>query len=227
MNRTRNAVAVVGLGFLFSCAIGNFYIETISEEKNYKVMAQSKDNLSSREHEIGVEIVLDNNNVGEGVDNRQVNEEIEITTEEAKEKTYYNKYRDVTISERDYHVLLRIVEAEATGGTQESKRMVANVVLNRVKDEKFPDTVEGVVFQRGIDGTAQFSPISDGRYNCVTITKETKKAVKMVLEGEDETQGALFFLNRNTASTASLGWFDSSLKYLFDCGGHSYYCYKN
>ena len=65
------------------------------------------------------------------------------------------------ISDKDYEVLLRIVEAEAGGEDETGKILVANVVLNRVQNSAFPDTVEEVVFQNE-GGCYQFSPIENG-----------------------------------------------------------------
>ena len=45
------------------------------------------------------------------------------------------------LCEEDYDILLRIVEAEASGEDEEGKLLVANVVLNRMNSEAFPDTV--------------------------------------------------------------------------------------
>ena len=226
MKQKRKLIALLGLGCMFFIAIGEYYAENRVDGNRISTVACASVNRDAEKEAVGVEVKVDHYYVGQGVENRKASGTTPITTEAPKEKIYYNEYRNLEITEKEYEVLLRIVEAEATGGSMESKRMVANVVLNRVTDDKFPDTIEEVVFQRGTDGTAQFSPISDGRYNKVTITKETKKAVREVVNGKDETNGALFFLNRDTASSASLYWFDSSLKYLFECGGHSYYCYK-
>ena len=55
----------------------------------------------------------------------------------------------------DYYTLLQIVEAEATGGDIKSKILIANVVLNRVKDSRFPDTIYDVVWQTA-GGSPQF-----------------------------------------------------------------------
>ena len=52
------------------------------------------------------------------------------------------------LSDKDYDALLRIVEAEAGGEDQDGKLLVANVVLNRVNNEMFPDTVFQVVMQK-------------------------------------------------------------------------------
>lgn len=126
------------------------------------------------------------------------------------------------ISEEDYQVLLRIVEAEAGGEDIEGKMLVAGVVLNRVESEDFPDSVKEVVFQR-VNGTAQFSPVYSGRYDRVTISEETVEAVERVLAGEDITEGALFFAARKYADSTKMRWFDEKLTYLFTHGGHEFF----
>ncbi|MCD7818029.1 MAG: cell wall hydrolase [Lachnospiraceae bacterium] len=124
------------------------------------------------------------------------------------------------MSSTDYYTLLRIVEAEATGGDVISKMMVAGVVLNRVEDSRFPDTIYEVVWQ-----DSQFQPVTDGRFYSCAITDSTIEAVDRVLSGEDYSQGALFFVARNAAETSLLNWFDTSLVWLFEYGGHDFYTY--
>ncbi len=120
----------------------------------------------------------------------------------------------------EYDTLLKIVEAEATGGDVKSKMMVAGVVLNRVNDPHFPDTVYDVVFEE-----YQFTPTSDGRFYSCEITEDTRAAVERVLAGEDYSEGALFFVARSSADPSELSWFDSSLTWLFQYGGHDFYSY--
>ncbi len=129
------------------------------------------------------------------------------------------------MSYNDYYTLLEIVEAEATGGDLLSKLLVANVVLNRVEDSHFPDTVYDVVWQR-VNGSAQFSPTQDGRISSCPISESTIEAVNLALEGEDNSQGALFFIARDSASLQNIDWFDSSLVLLFEYGGHEYYTFR-
>lgn len=126
------------------------------------------------------------------------------------------------LSSEEKNILLRIVEAEATGEDIEGKMLVANVVLNRVKSGKFPDTVEQVVFQNN-GRVYQFSPIRDGRYYDVHISKETKQAVEKVLNGHDKSQGALYFMSRGKADSSNVRWFDNKLTRLFQHGTHEFY----
>ncbi|HIU67361.1 MAG TPA: cell wall hydrolase, partial [Candidatus Caccomorpha excrementavium] len=53
-----------------------------------------------------------------------------------------------SVTQEEVEILQRIVEAEATGQDVKGKILVANVVLNRVMSDGFPDTIEEVVFQR-------------------------------------------------------------------------------
>ncbi len=136
---------------------------------------------------------------------------IEKARRELEEKKIY-------LSKSDTAILCRIVEAEATGQDIEGKMLVANVILNRVNSDKFPDTVEKVVF-----ANKQFSPIRDGRYYKVTITKDTKEAVNRVLNGEDESNGAVYFMSRSRASAKNVSWFDNHLTRVAVYGAHEFY----
>ncbi|WP_243140798.1 cell wall hydrolase [Candidatus Galacturonibacter soehngenii] len=131
----------------------------------------------------------------------------------------------IELSSQDYKALLRIVEAEATGEDKKGKILVGNVIMNRVRSEEFPDTVEKVVFQR-VGGHVQFSPTADGRYESVDISDETKEAIKDILNGVDYSQGALFFSARDKADPSNMSWFDTNLKWLFEYGGHEFYTVK-
>lgn len=122
----------------------------------------------------------------------------------------------------DIEALCRIVEAEAGSEDEDGKLLVANVVLNRVESDNFPDTVTEVVFQSE-KGVSQFSPVSNGRYYQVTVSEETKAAVERALYGEDISEGALYFVARSYADSGKMNWFEANLKYLFNHGGHEFY----
>ncbi len=126
------------------------------------------------------------------------------------------------LAARDEEALLRIVEAEAGGEDQNGKLLVANVVLNRVNNSKFPNTVYEVVMQKE-QGVAQFSPTVDGRYASVTISEDTRQAVQRALMGEDISKGALYFCARNKADSDNMRWFDQKLTRLFAYGNHEFF----
>lgn len=122
----------------------------------------------------------------------------------------------------DYENLLRIVEAEATGEDIKGKILVANVVINRVKSGKFPDSVTSVIMQKDM-GKVQFSPVADGRFYRVNISESTRKAVEEVMYGIDYSEGALYFVSASKANPENYAWFRGNLDYIFSYGGHEFY----
>ena len=130
--------------------------------------------------------------------------------------------RKIMVTQSEYNNLLRIVEAEAGGEDIIGKMLVANVVLNRVEDEHFPNNINDVIFQAD-NGVTQFSPISDGRFYSVKISQETIEAVNQVLQGEDNSRGALYFAARKSANEKNMRWFDEELEWLFAYGGHEFF----
>jgi len=128
----------------------------------------------------------------------------------------------IVITDKDIAILERIVEAEASGEDMTGKILIANVIFNRMASEKFPDTVEEVVFQNK-DGDYQFSPVGSNRYRTVKISTNTVKAVQRAIDGEDFSKGALYFIARKRTSSTNAKWFDSNLQWLFKHGGHEFY----
>ncbi|MBE5703788.1 MAG: cell wall hydrolase [Ruminococcus sp.] len=129
------------------------------------------------------------------------------------------------MSDEDYDTLLRIVEAEAGSEDIKGRILVANVIMNRVKSEDFPNTVTEVVWDNS-DGVPQFSPTYDGRINEVAVSDETREAVKQALKGTDYSEGALFFIQKSAAEEHNVEWFEKDLKRLFKYGVHEFYTYK-
>lgn len=130
-----------------------------------------------------------------------------------------DKIKDIenVFPKEDITILYRIVEAEATGENTEAKKNIASVIINRVKNNEFPDTITDVVFQKN-----QFTPISDKRYWSVEVTEETIKAVDDVVANGSTTE-ALYFCNLNKTSKKMRKWFNT-LEFLFkDEANHSFY----
>lgn len=128
----------------------------------------------------------------------------------------------IKVSGQDIECMMRIVEAEAGCEDRIGKLLVANVIINRVRDKAFPDTVTAVVYQRNSQ-SAQFSPVSNGRIDKVQISEETKEVVYSALRGEDVSQGALYFVARKYADPDKVCWFDDNLTHLFSYGGHDFF----
>ena len=154
--------------------------------------------------------------VGIGIADRAVSEQRVVDFTVMEQEPLYD------FSDEELEVLLRIVEAEAGGEDEDGRLLVANVVLNRLNSDSFPDTVTEVVFQKEGD-VAQFSPAYSGKYDRVEISDTTISAVGRALKGEDISQGALYFVARKRADKGSLRWFDEKLVFLFEHGGHEFF----
>ena len=128
----------------------------------------------------------------------------------------------IFLDEESTEILCRIVEAEAGNEDEKGRMLIANVVMNRVESSRFPNTVKGVVFQKG-GGIYQFSPVANGSYYRVKISDRTREAVQKVLEGQDESQGALYFVNRRAANVGNMRWFDTKCTRLFTYGRHEFF----
>lgn len=127
-----------------------------------------------------------------------------------------------SITGEEVEVLCRLVEAEAGGESLQGKKLVAHVVLNRMNDEQFPDSVSEVIFDRR-QGITQFSPVSDGRFYQVRISDETRVAVTQALTETENAQGALYFVNSSIADKGALSWFEDKCTYLFTYGNHDFF----
>ena len=149
----------------------------------------------------------------EGSPVTEVQAEAEETAAEEPAREVFTGYSD-----SDYDVLLRIVQAEAGNCDMEGRVMVANVILNRVENDSFPNTITKVVYQKH-----QFSSVSNGSIKRCRVTAETVEAVGRALSGEDLTDGALYFMNRHASSKKNTSWFDRHLEFLFKHGNHEFF----
>ncbi len=138
--------------------------------------------------------------------------------ERAWEKEQKRRRRIREKREEEREILERIVEAEAGGQDIKGRILVANVILNRVKSSRFPDTIKEVVFAH-----RQFSPVQNGRYYRVRVSETTKKAVRKALNGTDYSEGALYFMCRSASDPANVAWFDRDLTKVKEYGCHEFF----
>ena len=96
----------------------------------------------------------------------------------------------------DLNLLARVVYGEARGEPYTGQVAVAAVVLNRVRNSSFPNTISGVVYQSGA-----FTAVSDGQIN-LTPNTTAYNAARDALNGWDPSGGAIYYFNPNTATNA-------------------------
>ena len=113
--------------------------------------------------------------------------------------------------------LSRIIYAESGGESITGQIAVGNVILNRVKSSQFPDTVEGVIFDR--KDAVQFEPVGNGRIYQIP-SDQSVEAAKRALDGENVIGSALYFyapaLSRGT-------WINANCTYQQTIGCHRFY----
>lgn len=95
------------------------------------------------------------------------------------------------ISDSDRDLIAQTIAAEAENQPLEGKILIAHVILNRVDNEAFPDTVEGVISAPG-----QFATWHNGRIQKAVPTVEDYEAVKLALHGENQ-EPVFFFRNQH------------------------------
>ena len=99
----------------------------------------------------------------------------------------------------DVQLLARAINGEARGEPYEGQVAVGAVILNRVKDSRFPNTIAGVIYQPGA-----FTAVADGQINVpIDESSTVVKAARDALNGWDPTEGAVYYFNPDTATN---GW---------------------
>ena len=119
---------------------------------------------------------------------------------------------------RDVYWLSHIINAEAGNQPMDGQIAVGNVVLNRVADERFPNSVKEVVFDRR-SGVAQFSPTADGSIG-LTPDEDAVLAAKLAFEGYNTVGESMYFINPAACNSA---WFNRCLTYMTTIGDHVFY----
>ena len=123
------------------------------------------------------------------------------------------------VSEKEYEILCRIVEAEATGGTVEQKVNVASCIMARVEGSDWENDIESVVFSHS-GKCYQFTPISDGRYYSVVISDSTREAVNKVIQ-DGKTHDCEYFCSYASYEKKN-SWHRRCLTFGFRDGEHVY-----
>ncbi|WP_234122218.1 LysM peptidoglycan-binding domain-containing protein [Clostridium hydrogenum] len=117
--------------------------------------------------------------------------------------TYVNPTSAYVISctSSEVDLLARLINAEAGGESYSAMESVGAVIVNRVKNSTFPNTITKVIYDTSY-GYYQFTPVANGMIN-KPATTASLNAAKAALSGLDPTHGALYFYD-NTATNSWL-----------------------
>ena len=115
------------------------------------------------------------------------------------------------VSMDEYLEYARLIEAEASSEDIVGKTFVADVVINRVFSDIFPNTISEVINDPG-----QFDPVDNKYINYAVPSHDAKVAAMKALNGEGGSKGALYFQKSKATE-----WGDKT--FLFRYGNHSFY----
>lgn len=121
-------------------------------------------------------------------------EEMAMRTESKKQLMKISTDSDEQIEEEiwlgELELLANLVEAEAGNQDLRGKRLVADVVLNRVDSEEYPNTITEVIYQKN-----QFAVMSDGAFekSSWNVSEESFQAVWMEANGDRLDNSIYFF----------------------------------
>lgn len=97
-------------------------------------------------------------------------------------------------SSGDLALLARLISAEARGESYEGQVAVGAVVMNRIEHPSFPNTMAGVIYQKGA-----FSCLDDGQFD-QPVADSAYQAARDAMNGADPSGGAIYYFNPETAT---------------------------
>ena len=96
----------------------------------------------------------------------------------------------------DVYLLAKTIYAEGRGEPYVGQVAIGAVIMNRIRSASFPNTISGVVYQKGA-----FTAVDDGQIN-LTPNETAMKAARDAMNGWDPTGGALYYYNPAVATSA-------------------------
>lgn len=139
------------------------------------------------------------------------------TTTTAKKEDNSGKTAVISYTDEEFEMLCYVLQGEVGNCSEGSKIAVANVIINRVKSNLFPNSIEGV-----LTAPNQFTAIS-GYYNRTkTPSQNTIDCAKRALEGEDNTNGAIYYYAPKYCGGSTASWFES-LNFCFELDGQRFF----
>ncbi len=96
----------------------------------------------------------------------------------------------------DLYLMAKAIYAEGRGESYTGQVAIGAVIMNRVKSPSFPNTIAGVIYQKGA-----FTAVADGQIN-LEPNQTAYDAAKDAMNGWDPTYGSLYYYNPAVATSA-------------------------
>lgn len=155
---------------------------------NYVVQPGDTLNLISRRYGTTVARLQALNGLTET--NINVGQNLKVPAQEATGQASRGNF-----SWRDIELIARVITGEARGESYIGQVAVASVILNRLENSNFPNTIAGVIYQ-----PLAFTCVADGQIN-LACSDSALKAARAAVDGWDPTSGALYYWNPVTATS--------------------------
>ncbi len=141
---------------------------------------------------------------------------LQIQAEErAKKETQVIQGNGYSYTTEDLKLLACLVHAESGTQSYEGKLAVANVVLNRMKSSKYPDTIKAVIYQSGQFSVAKSGSLEKQLNNYANYSSKSQKmsikAAKDALEGMNNIGKRMYFHTVKAASKKGYTSYSSSV----------------
>ncbi len=96
----------------------------------------------------------------------------------------------------DLYLMAKAIYAEGRGESYTGQVAIGAVIMNRVRSSSFPNTIAGVIYQKGA-----FTAVADGQIN-LEPNNTAYNAARDAMNGWDPTYGCLYYYNPAVATSA-------------------------
>lgn len=113
-----------------------------------------------------------------------------VIEEAAKNSSPEPEDGSLNYSDEEITLLAKVINAEAYSEPYEGKVAVGAVIVNRVKSNRFKNSIKDV-----ISSGCQFTVVCNGKIDRLDLLEDSRQAALEALRGADPTKGALYFTN--------------------------------
>ena len=99
-------------------------------------------------------------------------------------------------SSSDLYLMAKAIYAEGRGESYVGQVAIGAVIMNRLKSPSFPNTIAGIIYQKGA-----FTAVADGQIN-LEPDQTAYNAARDAMNGWDPTYGAIYYYNPAKSTSA-------------------------
>ena len=101
-------------------------------------------------------------------------------------------------SSSDLYLMAKAIYAEGRGESYVGQVAIGAVIMNRLKSPSFPNTIAGIIYQKGA-----FTAVADGQIN-LEPDQTAYNAARDAMNGWDPTYGAIYYYNPAKSTSARI-----------------------